>query len=96
MKKDTKMSVQNRLKRIAGQVQGVQKMVDEDRYCVDILTQVAAIRSALDAMGVELLTNHIEGCVVGHGTDSEHECARTMTKDELVEEVRTSLGRFLK
>lgn len=91
-----KAKIQNRLKRIAGQVAGVQRMVEEDRYCVDILTQVAAIRSALDAMGVELLTDHIEGCVVGHGTGSEHACARAMTRDELVDEVRASLGRFLK
>ena len=71
-------------------------MVDEDRYCVDILTQIAAIRSALDTVGVELLTNHIESCVVGHGTESEHECAQKMTKEELIDEVRTSLERFLK
>ena len=49
MKSQTKTQIQNRLKRIAGQVAGLQKMIDEDRYCVDILTQVAAVRSALDA-----------------------------------------------
>jgi len=71
-------------------------MVEEDRYCVDILTQIAAVRSALDQLGVELLTNHIESCVVGHGTESEHACAKQMTQEELMEEVRTALGRFLK
>lgn len=91
-----KQQVQVRLKRIAGQVTGLQKMVEDDRYCVDILTQVAALRSALDAVGVALLTNHIQNCVVGHGTSSEHNCAKQMTQEELVEEVRTSLGRFLK
>lgn len=96
MQTQNKAKIQNRLKRIAGQVAGVQKMVEDDRYCVDILTQVAAIRSALDAMGAELLTTHIEGCVVGHGTGSEHERARNMTSEELVEEVRVALGRFLK
>ena len=96
MQSDTKTQIQNRLKRIAGQVAGVQRMVDEDKYCVDILTQVAAVRSALDAMGVALLTDHIQGCVVGHGTGTEHACAREMTREELVEEVRVSLGRFLK
>lgn len=96
MNEDKQKRLKTRLNRIAGQVGGVQRMVDEDRYCVDILTQIAAIRSALDTVGVELLTNHIEGCVVGHGTESEHECARKMTQSELVEEVRTSLGRFLK
>lgn len=95
MRSESKEAVQKRLKRIAGQVAGIQKMVDEDRYCVDVLTQVAAVRSALDAVGTALLTDHIEGCVVGHGTGSEHECAKKMSKEQLIEEVRTSLKRFL-
>lgn len=90
------MQVQTRLKRIAGQVAGIQKMIEEDRYCVDVLTQVAAVRSALDAVGVAVLTDHIEGCVVGHGTETQHACAQPLTPEQLVEEVRLSLGRFLK
>jgi len=96
MDNNSQSRVTNRLKRIAGQVAGLQQMVDDGRYCVDILTQVAAIRSALDAVGVELLTSHLETCVAGHGTESEHECARPLTKDELIAEIRTTLGRFLK
>jgi DNA-binding FrmR family transcriptional regulator len=88
--------VQSRVNRIAGQVGAIKRMVEEDRYCVDILTQIAAVRSALDALGVELLTNHIESCVVGHGTGSEHKCARPMTKEQLLAEVQTTLSRFLK
>ncbi len=95
MKEETKPKLRKRLKRIEGQVAGLVKMLDEDRYCVDILTQVAAVRSALDAVGVLLITDHIEGCLVGHGTGSEHHCAKAMTQQELVEEVRTALGRFL-
>ena len=95
MKDDTKPKVRKRLKRIEGQVAGLLKMVEDDRYCVDVLTQVAAVRSALDAVGVLLLTDHIEGCLVGHGTGSEHACAKVMSQKELVEEVRTALGRFL-
>jgi len=93
---DTKAQIQKRLKRVAGQVAGIQRMVEQDRYCVDVLTQVAAVRSALDAVGVELLTGHIEGCVVGRGTGTEHAHARELTRDELLAEVRVSLGRFLK
>ena len=96
MQGQTKTQITNRLKRISGQVAGIQRMVDDDKYCVDILTQVAAVRSALDAVGVALLTDHIQGCVVGHGTDTEHACAKEMTPDELVAEVRVSLGRFLR
>ena len=53
-----------RLNRIEGQVRGVRGMVEEDRYCVDILTQVSAIQSALNAFTKELLAQHIHGCVV--------------------------------
>ena len=88
--------VVSRVNRIAGQVSGIKKMVEEDRYCVDILTQISAARSALDALGVELLTSHLETCVLGHGTDSEHHCAKPMTQDELLAEVQTTLARFLK
>ena len=95
-KSNSRKKLTTRLKRIAGQVAGIQRMVDEERYCVDILTQIAAVRSALDSVGVELLTEHVSSCVVGHGTESEHECAKPMTQEQLVEEVKTVLGRFLK
>lgn len=88
--------LKSRINRISGQVGGISRMIDEDRYCVNILDQIAAVRSALDALGVELLTNHIEGCVLGRGTGSEHEDAKPRTQEELLEEVRVTLGRFLK
>ncbi len=62
--KSHKDQVQRRLKRIEGQVRGVQKMVDEDRYCIDVLTQVAAVKAALDAVALLLLQDHTEHCVV--------------------------------
>ncbi|WP_395092630.1 metal-sensitive transcriptional regulator [Armatimonas sp.] len=93
---ESRKKLTTRLNRIAGQVAGIQRMVEEDRYCVDILTQIAAVRSALDSLGVELLSEHVSSCVVGHGTASEHECAKPMTQEQLVEEVKTVLSRFLK
>jgi DNA-binding FrmR family transcriptional regulator len=84
------------MKRIAGQVTGIQRMLDEERYCVDILNQISAVRSALDALGVELLTSHVESCVLGHGTASQHASAKPMKPTQLLEELRTSLSRFLK
>ena len=54
----------NRLSRIEGQVRGVRKMVENDAYCVDILTQVSAIQAALNAFNRELLANHIRTCVI--------------------------------
>lgn len=93
---DNRKRLKSRLNRVSGQITAIGRMIDDDRYCVDILTQIAAARSALDSLGVELLTDHIQSCVVGHGTESEHDCAKTMTPDELLNEVRNALGRFLK
>lgn len=85
-----------RIKRIAGQVAGVQRMIEEERYCVDILNQISAVRSALDALGVELLTNHLESCVLGHGSGTEHAKAKPMKTNELLSEVKVALTRFLR
>ncbi len=52
-----------RLNRIEGQVRGIGKMIAEDRYCIDILTQVSAVQSALDALALQLLEHHLHGCV---------------------------------
>ncbi|HMD55329.1 MAG TPA: metal-sensitive transcriptional regulator [Phycisphaerae bacterium] len=88
--------VNARLNRISGQIAGIQRMAEEDRYCVDILTQIAAVRSALDALGVELLTNHLESCVLGHGTRTEHKRAKPLTQKKLLAEVQNTLSRFLR
>ena len=76
-----------RLNRIEGQVRGVKKMVEDDRYCVDILTQVSAIQSALNAFNKELLAQHIKSCVIediraGH--------------DEVVDELVATLQKVMK
>ena len=63
MRKDSKASVQKRLGRIEGQVRGLSKMVDEDRYCIDIVTQVAAVRAALRRLEEEILRDHVAHCV---------------------------------
>jgi CsoR family transcriptional regulator, copper-sensing transcriptional repressor len=96
MSEITQKKLTTRVKRIAGQVAGIQRMLDDRRYCVDILNQIAAVRSALDALGVEVLTRHLETCVIGQGTVSQHEDAKPMTQQELLEEVKTALSRFLR
>ncbi len=96
MNNDKRKKMKVRVNRIAGQVGGIQRMIDEDKYCVDVLNQIAAVRSALDSLGIELLTDHLETCVIGHGTESEHHCAKPMTQEALLDEVRIALGRFLK
>ncbi len=96
MKPDLRPKARARIKRIAGQVGGIQRMIEEERYCVDILNQISAVRSALDALGVELLNGHIECCVLGHGSDTAHAKAKPMSSEELLAELRTALSRFLK
>ncbi len=63
MKHDTKTSVQTRLKRIEGQVAGLHRMVEDDRYCIDILTQISAVRAALHKVEAEILRSHVAHCV---------------------------------
>lgn len=84
---EVKKDATRRINRIAGQVGGIQKMIDEDRYCVDVLNQIAAVRSALDQLGVQMLTGHLESCVLSANQCQHH---------DLLEEVRVSLSRFLK
>ena len=58
-----KKALKKRLHRIEGQVRGIERMVDEDRYCIDILTQVGAVRTALESVGLEILSDHVSHCV---------------------------------
>jgi DNA-binding FrmR family transcriptional regulator len=65
MRDQTKRSCGDRLRRIEGQVRGIARMIDEDRYCIDILTQVRAIKAALRGVEDEVLRDHVEHCVEG-------------------------------
>jgi DNA-binding FrmR family transcriptional regulator len=74
-----------RLNRIEGQVRGIGRMIDEDRYCVDVLTQVSAVQSALDALALKLLEHHLHGCVAhavssGDGTHAIDEALAVISK----------------
>lgn len=62
---ESKSKLANRLSRIEGQVRGVSRMVEEDRYCIDILTQVQAVRAALARVETELLKDHLDHCIEG-------------------------------
>jgi DNA-binding FrmR family transcriptional regulator len=63
MRDDIKMSVEKRFTRIEGQVRGLKRMVEEDRYCIDIVTQIAAVRAALRRAEEEILQDHVAHCV---------------------------------
>ena len=81
-----KAALVRRLNRIEGQVRGVTKMITEDRYCVDVLNQVAALQSALDAVAVQLLENHTHGCVQSAIKSGEGEVA--------IDELMTVMRKF--
>ena len=83
MRKDIKTSCQKRLNRIEGQVRGLYKMVDEDRYCIDIVTQISAVRAALRRVEEEVLKDHVAHCVEhaitsGNRTDQREKIAELM------------------
>ncbi|MBN9557313.1 MAG: metal-sensitive transcriptional regulator [Alphaproteobacteria bacterium] len=63
MRDDIKSGCRKRLNRIEGQVRGLSKMIDEDRYCIDIITQIGAVRAALDRVEQEILRDHVGHCV---------------------------------
>ena len=88
---DSKDDVLKRLRRIEGQVRGLQRMVEEDTYCIDVLTQVAAATKALQSVAVGLLDEHLRHCVadaVAHGGDEE--------ADRLVTEASRAIERLVR
>ena len=78
-----------RLKRIEGQVRGIERMVDEERYCIDILTQISAIQAALDKVGLRLLEQHAADCVIG----PEDPVVRAEKTGEMMAAVGRLMGR---
>ncbi len=84
-----------RLKRVEGQVRGIARMVEEDKYCIDILTQVAAVNKALHAVSVGLLEDHIGHCVVGAAKESELTDDPRIVRDK-VKEASDAIGRLLR
>ena len=80
---EEKRNLMNRLKRIEGQVRGLQNMLEQDAYCPDILIQVSAVTQALNSFNKELLAEHIRNCVV-----EDIRADRTETVDELVETLK--------
>lgn len=77
-----------RLRRIEGQVRGIQRMIEQDKYCVDILVQIAAARSALDRVGLILLENHMRGCVARAIKNDDGEAAVTELTDVVRQFIR--------
>jgi DNA-binding FrmR family transcriptional regulator len=83
----TKDEYLKRLRRIEGQVRGLQGMVESDRYCIDVVTQVTAVQAALDKVALELLTDHTRHCVID---------AESGEYDEMTEELMGAVKRLLR
>jgi DNA-binding FrmR family transcriptional regulator len=84
----TKDQLQQRLRRIEGQVRGIQRMVDEDRYCIDVLTQISAVQAALDKVALGLLDDHARHCVIGADDRG--------VQDERTAELMDAVGRLMR
>ena len=84
----TKDQLRKRLRRIEGQVRGVARMIEQDRYCIDVLTQIAAIQAALDKVALGVLDDHARHCIVGGHAKGEPE--------ELSNELMAAVGRLLR
>jgi DNA-binding FrmR family transcriptional regulator len=83
----TKEQLLKRLRRVRGQVGGVERMVEEDRYCIDILTQISAAQAALDKVALGLLDDHVAHCVLGAGESA---------REDMTEELMASVGRLMR
>ena len=83
----TKEQLLKRLKRVEGQVRGVEKMVEDDRYCIDVLTQISAVQAALDKVALGLMDDHARHCVVGGPED---------VKEERTEELMAAVARLMR
>jgi DNA-binding FrmR family transcriptional regulator len=83
-----KEKLKNRLRRISGQVGGLERMVDEERYCIDILTQISAVQAAIDKVALALLDEHTRHCVVGAETAA--------VREERTGEMMDAVGRLLR
>jgi CsoR family transcriptional regulator, copper-sensing transcriptional repressor len=83
----TKDQLLTRLNRVEGQVRGVRKMVEEDRYCIDVLTQIGAVQAALDKVALGLLDEHARHCVI-EGPDEK--------KEDRTEELMAAVGRLMR
>jgi CsoR family transcriptional regulator, copper-sensing transcriptional repressor len=86
-----KEALLKRVRRIEGQVRGIERMVEEERYCIDILTQLSAISSALDAVALKLLGDHVQSCVAGALASGDRQAA-----DEKTRELLEAVERFTK
>jgi DNA-binding FrmR family transcriptional regulator len=84
----SKAPIQARLKRIEGQVRGIQGMVEDERYCIDILTQISAIQAALDKVALGLLDDHAKHCVVG--------AADPASREQRTDEMMAAVGRLMR
>ncbi|MEY8751476.1 metal-sensing transcriptional repressor [Alkalicoccobacillus gibsonii] len=84
----SKEQLSNRLKRIEGQVRGIQKMVEDDRYCVDILTQISAVNAAMKKVSLQLLEDHSKHCVA--------DAIKEGNGDQAIEELMSVIERFSK
>jgi CsoR family transcriptional regulator, copper-sensing transcriptional repressor len=82
-----KDAVLKRVRRVEGQIRGIERMVDDDRYCIDVVTQITAVQAALDKVALELLQDHAQHCVIG---------AKASEQGERTEELMGAVKRLMR
>ncbi len=87
-------ALDRRLARIEGQVRGIRRLLDENAYCCDVLTQLSAVTSALDQVAAKVAAEHIKHCIVGHDSAEAHPTAKAMTREEVLDELEEVLQRL--
>lgn len=85
---EDRQNLLRRLRRVEGQIRGIQRMLEEERYCVDVLIQLAAVRAALDKVGLALIEDHTRGCVRNAVANNQG--------DEAIDDLMDVIAQFLK
>lgn len=89
-----KMDATRRLRKISGQVNGLQRMVEADRPCLEMLQQLASVKAALEQISVQFLSEHLQTCVLHSGPEASVGCVEGLTQEQQTAEIKAALRRF--
>ena len=96
MTTELKADSQKRLARIAGQINGIQRMIDDDRACGEIMQQIVAVRAAMEQLGVSFLSEHLQTCVLHEGEHGGDGGCMVVPVERRTAEIKETIKRFLK
>jgi|SRR5579862_3330097 len=91
-----KLNASRRLHKIAGQVNGLQRMVEAERPCLEMLQQLASVKAALEQVSVQFLSEHLQTCVLHSGAEPGEGCCEGLTQEQQSAEIKAALRRFMR